>query len=324
MRKCVKCGFESLNPEQDFFRDSKSADGFRRDCKSCRKQADKRRNPALVEPAESTPRPTSFHLRPDRPWRIFHITDIHVPDHDPLAWSIILQIAYFEQPDEILIMGDFAEVAAFSQHGKFQAVMTNWETEKAAIRHKLEQLRRACPKAVITYLEGNHETRIRRYLADREPQLLETLTLPKELDLESLDIAWVPEDRQPITRGNLLVLHGHQMGRGKGGYLPQNHAKKACELYGAPGRVITYGHVHKHQTWDLPMYGGNARAVAIACGRDLHAPWLNGSVSGWSQQVGFSYVRPAGTPDLFTINITHGAAQWNGHLYVGVRDDDRW
>lgn len=308
----MKCRASKPLDEAHFFRDGKGKDGFRRDCKPCRSRSDKRRNPV----AESSPT--------DQPWRIFHITDIHVPDHDPLAWSIILQLAWNEQPDEILIMGDFAELAAFSQHGKFQAVMANWEAEKAASRFKLEQLRRACPTAVITYLEGNHETRIRRWCADTCPQLLGTLTLPKELKLEELNIDWVPEDQQPIFRGNLAVLHGHQMGRGKGGYLPQNHAKKACETYGAPGRVITYGHVHKHQTWDLAMYGGNVRAVSIACGRDLNAPWLNGSVSGWSQQVAMSYVRPAGKPDLYTIDIAFGAAMWNGHLYTGVREDDRW
>lgn len=276
----------------------KGADGFRRYCKPCGED-----------------RPRAGHAPDaDAPWRIFHITDTHVPDHDPAVWVVILEMLEHEQPDEILIMGDFAEVAAFSQHGRFQAAMTHWETEKAAVREKLQELRDVCHDATITYLEGNHETRIRRYLSDSAPQLVDTLTLPREFDLDRLNIQWIPEGQQPIFRGNLAILHGHQMGRGKGGFLPVNHSKRACELYGAPNRVITYGHVHKHQVWEVPMYGGPTRAMAIGCSRTLEAPWLLG-VSGWRHQVAMSYIQAGGAVSLYPIDITVDGAVWNGRNY---------
>lgn len=252
------------------------------------------------------------------PRRIMLVTDVHVPDHDKDAWQLILKLATFEQPHEIVLMGDFAEVATFSQHGKFAAVLENWLTEKTAIRQHLAELRAAAPTSRITYLEGNHETRITRWCQEKAPQLLEDYRLNTQLDLSSLDITWVPENAQPIERGNLRVLHGHQMGTGRGHHLPTSHAKKACEVYGAPGKVIVYGHTHKHQVWENAMYGGNTRAMALGCARDLKAPWLGGSVAGWCLQLAFAYVFDDGFVSLNPVDVYNGRAMWRGELFTSV------
>jgi predicted phosphodiesterase len=344
-RLCVKCNKEWPLDQDHYFRDAKSEGGFRRECKACRKSADKRPgragSKAPIMPAEPLeevfpepapePVPTvaqaqaledypvkPVQMTPDRPWKILLITDIHVPEHDHRTWNIILQLIWSEQPDEIIIMGDFAELAAFSMHGN-GAIMEHWESEKAWVRYKLKELRHYGPNAVITYLEGNHETRVTRWCDKNAPQLRDELSLPRALELEGLGIGWVSERHQPIERGNLRILHGHQMGSGKSQSLPAHHAKRATERYGAPGKTIVYGHTHVHQTYEAKMYGGNARGVGLGCGRTLDVDWTNG-VHGWVHQIAMAYVRPAGTVDLYPIDIQHGAAIWNGQWFVGSAD----
>jgi hypothetical protein len=140
------------------------------------------------------------------------------------------------------------------------------------------------------------------------------------LDLDDRGIEWVPEGRQPIDRGLLRVLHGHQVfGQGAGGIY---HARKAADVYATDaGRLVTYGHTHKPQTFQRAVYGGQGRAVGLGCLRTI-APsevgWLHGNESGWAH--GFAVFSVlAASVHVEEVRPVRGQAMFRGTL-IGARD----
>jgi hypothetical protein len=76
-------------------------------------------------------------------------------------------------------------------------------------------MRKTCPRAKLTGLEGNHDNAVLRGLA-------------QALDFDSVGVEWVPEKSQPLQRGNLRLLHGHQVAK----MLPKHHAAKVADGWG--------------------------------------------------------------------------------------------
>lgn len=243
---------------------------------------------------------------------ILLLPDLHVPDHDTRVWEAIVHQWLPKHPmDEIILMGDFLELESCSQHPgtDFKTLHKDFEVGKAV----LKELREACPGARITLLEGNHETRLKRITAARLPQAADSLTVPEGLDLAAYQAFWVPEDRQPVTRGTLDILHGHQaLGAGYGSKF---HSVKLIDTYGEPGRTVVYAHTHKHQAFLKASKRGNQLGLALGCLRTLRPGWLHGREAGWCHQFGVAYVRDSGHTDVVPVMVTQGSFVWDGVWY---------
>ena len=248
------------------------------------------------------------------------LPDAHVPEHDRLAWSAVRQWIRESQPDEIIILGDFLELASVSMHGG-SADLVRLETDIAAGNKALDELRSDAPLAETVFMEGNHETRLNRFLFSFAPALYGSLSVEKGLRLEERGIRWVPEDQQPIARGSLDLIHGQQM-PGMGGLY---HARKLIDTYGRPGRTVVCGHYHRPQTLTKPGhpdFGGYECGVALGCLRTIgrsEVKWTHGQATGWVHQFGVAYVQGA-RADLYPVTITRGAFVWAGQAYHGVRE----
>src|SRR5207244_12979613 len=127
--------------------------------------------------------------------------------------------------------------------------------EDVAIGKKiLKGFRRILPKARITWLEGNHEFRLRKYLIRNARELydLPGLTMPELFGLRPLGIEYVPCDPKAskftdnvIRVGKLYVGHWDTVAK-QGGY-----AAKA--LVDAKGVNLLQGHTHR--------FGAHARTT---------------------------------------------------------------
>lgn len=240
------------------------------------------------------------------------LCDVHIPDHDLPAWTATLQWISDHPVTEIILNGDFLELLSCSQHGGTPDI-TSLKSDMAAGRAALEELRTAAPTAKITYLQGNHETRLERFILAKAPALFGSLNLTIGLGLDDLGIEWVSEMNQPIHRGSLDILHGHQLSE----YLPKHHAAKLADVYGAANRTAIIGHSHRAQTFHKPAYGGMQSAVAVGCLRTLRPGWTHGREGGWSHQFLVAYLDADGQSYCYPITVKNGNFIWNGKKYGG-------
>lgn len=253
-----------------------------------------------------------------RPRCIAILADMHHDDsgnNHAGHWRAVLLWLAELRPDEVVLAGDFGEFSSGSAHTPdfFRAA---YEADVKAVRAALKQVRAACPKAAITYLCGNHETATIRALERGAPAFVPGFweRFAQDLDFERLGVEWVPEGRphQPIKRGNLRVLHGHQV---PGRWLPKHHAAKVADLYGGPGLTVVFGHSHRPGLFVKAGMEGNCTAVALGCGRTLEPDWKKGSPDGWENEVAVAYVHPDGAADVVPVRFTNGRMTWAGKVY---------
>ncbi len=314
MKNCRRCKKEKATTE--FYASSNYADRLSRICKPCdaarrREQRARRRARTAQEreQAASTPAPTGARV-------ILILSDVHVPEHDRPFWRAALAWAREHHPDEVILSGDFGEYASVSQHGGgSEAKLID---DLTSVKQALDELRAAVGEsATITYLEGNHESRLPRAVVSWAPTFAGALGLAEMLELSRRNIAWVPEHQQPVHRGLLRVFHGHQV---LGKYGPRHHAAKAADVYGSsPHTEIVYGHVHAAQTFTKPVAGGYVSATSIGCGRTIgpdKVRWLAGREAGWHHGLGVAYITDT-IAQVYSVKVRDGRFIWNGKVYDG-------
>ena len=314
MRICKRCN-QALDLSQ-FKRDAIARDYRRNTCKRCDAAASKayrlKRKAALAtQHARATPGLGAG----DDVQTIVVLSDVHVPEHDGPFWRVLLMWLREHRPHELILSGDFGEFGSVSQHGGAnEAKLTE---DLADVGAALDQLRDAVGNDCrMTYLEGNHESRLPRAVSSWAPTFTGAVDLPVMLELERRNIEWVPEYAQPVHRGLLRVLHGHQM---LGKYGPRHHAAKAADVYGSQPHVeIVYGHVHAAQHHVKPVAGGSVSATATGCGRTIGADrvrWLAGREAGWHHGFVVAYVYEQQQAQVYNVKVRDGKFIWGGKAY---------
>lgn len=299
---CVRCGKLYERTAKNFGSDLRNSDGLRNTCRSCVRAIKKR-----------SKRKLSNTFAP-----ILVLSDVHHPEHDRKVWATALELARDVKPKEVILLGDFLEMASVSAHGG--AELEKLTEDFAAGKKALKEIRAAVGAGCrITYLEGNHESRLTRFLMMKAPSLRDSLSYQAGLELEALDIDWVPEHKQPVVRGDVDFTHGHQDLRERPSKF---HSGKMVDVYGRPERTVIYGHTHKPQVFTRPTVGGYATAVGMGCARTLMPGWLHGQQAGWVHQIALVYLTPAGRSYVYPITFRHGQTVWNGKLYGAVTSSD--
>lgn len=175
-------------------------------------------------------------------YREINISDLHIPYHDPHAWQLTLGIVSLVKPTKVNILGDaldFYQLSTFDkdpkqlENGRLQEDFDQWF-------RMARDLQRAAPDACkFTFLPGNHEDRLRRYL-NRNPELygLRALELPSLMRLDELGIEYF-ESEVEIIPGLLVGKHGEVV-RKDSGYSARGELER--EKYAIS--TIT-GHTHR-------------------------------------------------------------------------------
>lgn len=173
------------------------------------------------------------------------VPDIQYPYHDKLALSKLIKVAEDLQPDAILQIGDgidFPQVSQWTKGTAGEYEMTLQEHVDGFRREVLEPLRQKVPGADITWLEGNHDLRLRDFIKKYAAPLgaLRALDVPNLFALEDLNIRYV---RGPLRVGtNTYAVHGHEAG----GYCASASAwdAKFSKRYGSDKNFL-FGHTHQ-------------------------------------------------------------------------------
>jgi hypothetical protein len=201
------------------------------------------------------------------------ISDAHWPFHDlrreqdgSYSGAYLTAIEWLRNcgVDTLLLNGDMMDCYNLSSHEKVEN-NRSWKWELDAARTMVKHLRDFFgDKVRIIYREGNHEERLKRYLAQKAKELEGTIVLEEMLGLNEHGIEWVDE-RAKVKAGKLWIDHGHEWFGGGGVNPARNYRMKAVDN-------IMVGHVHKTST-DLfrrPLDGTFIAGWSVGCLCDLN------------------------------------------------------
>jgi predicted phosphodiesterase len=238
------------------------------------------------------------------------IYDAHVPFHDKATWKACLDLIKDEQPDEVILVGDFLDVSSMSSHAAGGWEVAKLSDEIKAGREAIRELRAAAGGAKIIYLEGNHESRPKRTAQQRLSAVVDLVAVDKLLGLKEQGIQWLQEGKA-LRRGKLRYVHGYWTG--------DSHAKTHLAKLMWPG--VAYGHTHRPQMYSFADGDGTVRvSYGMPCMCELQAEWLRGQPSGWVNGFGVAYVdEETGDFNMLPVLAFGGKFIWNGKRYDGSK-----
>lgn len=197
--------------------------------------------------------------------------DTHVPFEDKRAVRLAMKVA--KTVDKIVIGGDFADFYSVSSHSKDPKRSLSLEDEVNATNEYLDKIE-ALGKEVV-YIEGNHENRLTRYLADNAKALYASLSAPKLFRIRERGWKWVPyysshkigrlyvthdvghagsrahtQSRQSVE-GNIAIVHTHRLAAEWVGN--QKGSSHVGAMLGWLGDKSAIDYMHKAKTaqWQL-------------------------------------------------------------------------
>jgi hypothetical protein len=245
------------------------------------------------------------YLRPNgnRFKTILACSDLHDIEIDPFYLRVLIDTAKRVQPDVISLVGDVFDLAEF---GKYSVDPREWDVVgKIRFAHDniLGPLRAACPGAQMDFIEGNHEARLLRQLADATPALravlsdLHGFTVGKLLGLDQFQINYIAKaDLASFTKrefekelmNNYKVYYDTVLCH----HFPQGRNM------GLPG---VNGHHHSHHVWPMfnPIYGayewhqmgaGHKRSASYCEGEKWHNGFTLINVDTQTKATNFDYI----------------------------------
>lgn len=172
------------------------------------------------------------------------LPDIQYPYHDSLALSKIIKVISDIQPDHIFQIGDaidFPQVSRWSK-GTAGEYAPTLQKHVDGFQGVLAEIREAAPQASITWLEGNHDLRIKEFIRSFAAPLttLRALEVENLFGLAELGVEYV---KGPVRVGtNTYAVHGHE----SGGYSASANAwqLKFLKRYGSHQNIV-FGHTHQ-------------------------------------------------------------------------------
>ena len=239
------------------------------------------------------------------------IPDCHIPYEDKRAYEIMLAVAKDINPDEIVILGDYADFFGLSSHGKEAGITELFEEELFCVIERLKELNQLFPNADKVFIEGNHEYRLPRYLNKNCPELYKSITVPKLLMLDHMNYKFIPygPNQQYSILGSKLLGRHEPLAGGK--HVAQNSCEKAMSS-------LIFGHTHRIQeAQTVAIDGKNYRGISTG--------WLGNKDHKVMQYVknhhqwalGFSEVTVLEDGTWFNnlIHIIDYKCNYNGYIY---------
>lgn len=230
-------------------------------------------------------------------------SDLHDKEIDPFFLRVLLDTVKRVQPDVTCLGGDIFDLAEF---GKYTVDPREWDILGAILfahEHILGPLREVAPDSQIDLIEGNHEARMLRQLADATPALravladLHGMTIGSLLGLDRFEInyvaqadlaSWTKREQEKELARNYKVYWDSVL---------IHHFPHARNM-GLPG---ANGHHHRHQVWPEfnPVYGayewhqlgaGHKRSASYCEGEKWHNGFAIVNVDTQTRAVNFDYI----------------------------------
>lgn len=238
---------------------------------------------------------------------IIGCSDLHDEEIDPFYLRVFIESCRMIQPDVINFGGDIFDLAEF---GKYGVDPREWDVVgRIRFVHEniFKPLREACPNTQFDFVEGNHEFRLLRHLADATPALkavlsdLLGLTVPKLLGLDEFEINYISKaDLGAYNKGDV-----------------KKEVSKSYKVYDE--RVLIHHHPHA-ANWGLPGWNGHHHSWHVQhkkCALHGAYQWLQ---LGCGHQTKASYTEGEFWSMGFNICHLNKASGTVSHEYVNVTD----
>lgn len=240
------------------------------------------------------------------------IPDCHIPYEDKRAYELMLKVAKDVDPDEIVILGDYADFYAVNSHGKDMAVQNGLlQDEVHEVVLRLAELKKLFPKAKRVFIEGNHEYRLGRYINSKCPDLYGVFDTASVLELNVLGYEFVPytPDQKYRVLGSKLIARHEPLAGGK--HVAQNTVEKAMHS-------VIFGHTHRIQEAQVVSIDGeNYRGISSGWLGDQNSPVFQYVKSHHQWALGFSVVNVLddGTWLNSLVHIINYKCYYDGYIY---------
>lgn len=234
------------------------------------------------------------------------IPDMHIPQHDEVAFKTAMKLISWYKPDEIIVLGDFLDCAPVSHHNRLNL------REREGMRmkddfilgsKKLDIIQDNCNK--LTFLEGNHELWLRGAM-DESPELEGMLDLEQNLDFLARKINFLPYNN-PYHLGKLAFVHGLYSGG--------NVAKKHVD---ALGQSVVFGHDHSlamHVKVSPVDVNDRHLGLSLGCLAKVNPYYMRSKPNNWVHAVGIGLARKNGDFAIDPIAIISGKASYAGKTF---------
>ena len=241
--------------------------------------------------------------------------DFHIPHYDSILFDLFLKFLSDFKPDYLVINGDFLDCWAIS---KFDKVPRDGKlaNEVELGRKLLEKIRNIVPKAEISYIEGNHEFRLRQYVIKNAPEIYDFApTVQELLDLDSLNIEWVGTKKGANKWVDTYKKFG-QLYVGHWDRVNKHSAMTAKNLVEDKGVSLVQNHVHRGGVYHKRLEDG-IQLVGIEnfCMCDL-SPDYTSNVNwqqGWT--VAYIDIEGSGRFHAYPIQVLGYKFFFGGNVY---------
>lgn len=240
--------------------------------------------------------------------KVLFVSDIHCPYQDTNALDAMYRFVKKWKPDETIILGDLVDFYAVSRFSRQPERVLKLQEELDEAVGVLRDIRKLVPKNKITFLRGNHEDRLKRYLWSEAQELdsLRALKLEKLLSFDELDITY--NDKNQIRYGGVIIKHGTLV-RKFAGYTAKGEFEKngMSGVSGHTHRLAQYRHTNELDSFVWTEAG---------CLCQMDADYLDGTMPNWMQGFAVGYFKENSRRFLIEIvPIINKVAMYGGKEY---------
>lgn len=211
------------------------------------------------------------------------IPDTHRPYHSVKAYNLMLQVAKYLKPSEIVILGDYADFYSVSSHPKDPRIEHMLKAEIEDVNDGLDELDRLFPRSKKVFIEGNHEYRLERYFCDKAPELFGVTDTQHILNLHKRPnwkfVSYGPNQAYKVLGSLLTARHEPLASNAR-----LTASKALCSL--------VYGHIHRlEESHIVGLDGSNHVCFSVGWLGDSRKDRIFDYVKGHHQwQLGFGLV----------------------------------
>jgi predicted phosphodiesterase len=209
-------------------------------------------------------------------YKVLVLPDIHVPFQNKKALNAAIRLGEEFGPDEVIQLGDLLDCYKISRFTKNPERGVKLQEEIDQATEILNSLKSRTGARKATFIQGNHESRIKKYLEANAPSLAHLKSLKIESMLNLKDIGWdfIPE-HYFYAINKVYFTHGE--------FVSPQSSDKHMRTY---SETIVHGHTHKLQHHCLKHMNKTIEGWEMGCLASFAVSQDYQKMANWQHGVG--------------------------------------